>query len=37
MTTETSKNRPYTEYYQNGQKKVEGDYKVGVCISGDCP
>ena len=26
-----------TDYYENGQIKSEKNYKVGVCISGDCP
>ena len=30
MKTEKPKNRLHTEYYQNDQKKVEGNYKDGV-------
>ena len=25
-----------TDYYENGQIKLEKNYKDGVCISGDC-
>ena len=32
MTTETPKNGLHTEYYENGRKKEEENFKDGVLI-----